>query len=601
MMITFLIIAITMSLMSPCYSQEKPLARTEMNLDFETSMYSKLDKPDIWYVGGNGYVLSLDHEVKQHANSSLKIVFEEKHKNAFGIFTGIMPLDSIIGKDIRLTGWIKTENVKDGYAGLWLRVDGEDQVLGFDNMHDRGVLGMSEWTQVSIPMNINSKAKSVYFGGMLIGEGIAWFDNLEIFIEGKKYSDIVLPSLKTELTSKEKKELQKYIYPLRTLEVDGGDVSDLKILDGLIGDSKVVALGEVTHGSSEIFKLKNRIIQYLAANKSFDIFSIEANMPESYKVSEYTVEGKGNPKELIAGMYFWTWNTQEVLDMVEWMKLFNQPKPRITFTGFDMQSYQGTMKMFTDIFKNSEEVRVTLDSLSYLLDNIRKNSKEHRGLLNINEDEHIKIGHKLDIIRTGIKELKFDKFKENWLLQNVRLLEQLVGKSNYFWRDLCMAENLMWIKDQNPFSKIVIWAHNGHIEKGKEKKRMGSYLADSLKQNYLTFGFTFFDGSYTAIGKNGLKSYDAQTAYPTTLEYLLNQMDEPIFILDLKKIKENDSRILQFLTQKIKFRTIGAMQQDEEFYETVVADDFDYLIFIKSSTPSVLLKKSVEETTYLDK
>jgi hypothetical protein len=32
------------------------------------------------------------------------------------------------------------------------------------------------------------------------------------------------------------------------------------------------------------------------------------------------LHGKGDPKALLRGMYFWTWNTEEVLAMIEWMR-----------------------------------------------------------------------------------------------------------------------------------------------------------------------------------------------------------------------------------------------------------------------------------------
>ena len=43
--------------------------------------------------------------------------------------------------------------------------------------------------------------------------------------------------------------------------------------------------------------------------------------------------------QLLRGMYFWTWDTEEVLDMIRWMRAFNQSgKGRVEFTGFDMQT-----------------------------------------------------------------------------------------------------------------------------------------------------------------------------------------------------------------------------------------------------------------------
>src|SRR5262249_22262035 len=100
----------------------------------------------------------------------------------------------------------------------------------------------------------------------------------------------------------------------------------------------IVALGEATHGTSEFFTMKHRLTEFLASEMGFTLFAIEANMPEAYRVNQYVLTGKGDPKELLRGMYFWTWNTQEVLDMILWMRRFNESgKGRVQFLGFDMQ------------------------------------------------------------------------------------------------------------------------------------------------------------------------------------------------------------------------------------------------------------------------
>lgn len=117
------------------------------------------------------------------------------------------------------------------------------------------------------------------------------------------------------------------------------DQRDLAFLDKLVGNAHIVALGEGTHGTSEFFQMKHRIVRYLATKKGFTVFAIEANMPEAYRMNDYVLTGRGDPKALLDGMYFWTWNTQEVLDMVQWMRAYNASgKGRIQFTGFDMQT-----------------------------------------------------------------------------------------------------------------------------------------------------------------------------------------------------------------------------------------------------------------------
>ena len=125
---------------------------------------------------------------------------------------------------------------------------------------------------------------------------------------------------------------------LATVEAGHG-FADLQPLEGVIGNARIVSLGEATHGSREFFQLKHRMLEFLASRMGFTIFSIEANMPEAYRLNDYVLNGTGDPAALIRGMYFWTWDTEEVLAMVRWMRTFNESgKGRVQFTGFDMQT-----------------------------------------------------------------------------------------------------------------------------------------------------------------------------------------------------------------------------------------------------------------------
>lgn len=147
--------------------------------------------------------------------------------------------------------------------------------------------------------------------------------------------------------------LRANAHPIATCE-PSDSVDDLAFLKEIVGDARIVALGEGTHGTREFFQMKHRITQYLAQEMGFTIFAIEASTPESAKVSDYTVRNIGDsPDDLIRGMYFWTWSTDEVADMARWMRAFNNANAKggggggagnvdkrkhITFTGFDMQT-----------------------------------------------------------------------------------------------------------------------------------------------------------------------------------------------------------------------------------------------------------------------
>ncbi len=96
---------------------------------------------------------------------------------------------------------------------------------------------------------------------MVSGEGTAWFDDFELFVDGKKFFDLE-PRL-TEPTLQELTWLKKYIYPLNTVDPDAPDHKDLAVLGGLVGSAQVVALEKLRTVRVEIFKLKHRIIRFL--------------------------------------------------------------------------------------------------------------------------------------------------------------------------------------------------------------------------------------------------------------------------------------------------------------------------------------------------
>ncbi len=138
--------------------------------------------------------------------------------------------------------------------------------------------------------------------------------------------------------------------PFATCEAGNG-FEDLEPLRAIVGDARIVALGEGTHGTREFFQMKHRLLEFLASELGFTIFSIEASTPEAYELDPYVLGGPGDPKKLIGGMYFWTWNTEEVLAQVEWMRAFNAARPDgaapLHFTGFDMQSPDVAMEVVT--------------------------------------------------------------------------------------------------------------------------------------------------------------------------------------------------------------------------------------------------------------
>jgi C-terminal processing protease CtpA/Prc len=105
-----------------------------------------------------------------------------------------------VGKHVMIKGYMKTENVTNGYAGLWARVDGDDGTLVINNMKPENIHGTTDWKEYTIYVYLTEESKSIYFGGLLIGEGKMWIDDLNIYIDNKKTDEAKIKPVKTSIT-----------------------------------------------------------------------------------------------------------------------------------------------------------------------------------------------------------------------------------------------------------------------------------------------------------------------------------------------------------------------------------------------------------------
>jgi len=81
------------------------------------------------------------------------------------------------GKRIRLTSYVKYEVEEKSWCCMWMRIDGANQLLKSDTMHDRKMQGKSSWKQVEIVLECPPESSRLSFGIALIGSGSVWVDD----------------------------------------------------------------------------------------------------------------------------------------------------------------------------------------------------------------------------------------------------------------------------------------------------------------------------------------------------------------------------------------------------------------------------------------
>ncbi len=151
------------------------------NLDFESGSADN-GFPGEWGGGGQAYELNVDTEVAHGGKASgrIKSILASPTDDAFGSLTQGVSAERWRSKRVRLSGWLRTEDVKLGNAGLWMRVDGAGVTLAFDNMWQRGVKGTTGWQRYEVILDVPEEAKEIVFGALLSGDGMLWVDDLSL-------------------------------------------------------------------------------------------------------------------------------------------------------------------------------------------------------------------------------------------------------------------------------------------------------------------------------------------------------------------------------------------------------------------------------------
>jgi len=153
-------------------------------LSFETPQTNT--SPAGWSGGPVGTIF-MDDKVVHAGHWSARIERGAESAQQFSSLTKSLPVD-FRGKGVELRAYLRTENVS-GWAGLWMREDGESPGLEFANMQNRGLKGTTDWAAYSILLPVNPDAKTLFFGVLLAGTGKAWGDDVQLLVDGKPVWD----------------------------------------------------------------------------------------------------------------------------------------------------------------------------------------------------------------------------------------------------------------------------------------------------------------------------------------------------------------------------------------------------------------------------
>ncbi|MGC9406080.1 erythromycin esterase family protein [Streptomyces sp. DZ1-3] len=304
--------------------------------------------------------------------------------------------------------------------------------------------------------------------------------------------------------------LAEHARPLDTL-TPGAPTDDLKPLGVKLRGARIVGLGESTHGTREFFRLKHRIAEFLVCEEGFTTLAMEASESAARALDAYVRHGVGDPARLVARLGFWTWRTQEMVDLVQGLRAHNRDLPeerRVRFAGVDPQRGADSVEAVTAFLRTCaperEEDARALEVLAHARPGslpdpeqvLRHRTEEvARYVADHDDADDVVVEHARILVRAA------DLV--------TRSLDQSAGEESAFAvRDRAMADAVARLVEDDPTGRVMLWAHNGHVATGTYGDRvtaLGSRLRERYGEGYYALALLFGRGSFLARRGTGLQ------------------------------------------------------------------------------------------------
>jgi erythromycin esterase len=390
-------------------------------------------------------------------------------------------------------------------------------------------------------------------------------------------------------------ELKVLARPISTRLAD--PVDDLRPLGQAIGDARIVALGEATHGTTEFNLAKARIIEYLMTRKGFTVLAVEANWPEALAIDRYVKTGEGDPKTLLTDLQMWPLQTKEMLGIIGWMRAYNQKMtgPKLTFTSFDMQRSEAALAEVVAYVKCAAPEKTGAIEESYRLARALGTKPGVPDPLAGTAAEQAQ--HVIRILEENRASLVLGSSERDW--EHARRCAQVVLQAMGVkvpgqtpgYRDEMMANNLVSLLDRDQATeKTIIWAHNGHISFGPAlgSRPMGSYLRTRFGRAFYSVGFSVAGGEVRAFGTNRFGVYGMPVAVPGSGDGVLSLAGTPTFFLDMRTLPST-TLLAKWMTEPHSFYSVGGRWNDVSEDNTSIfsmSRSFDGLLFVREGHAS---------------
>ena len=354
--------------------------------------------------------------------------------------------------------------------------------------------------------------------------------------------------------------------------------------------SRVVLLGEASHGTSEFYRARAAITRRLIERHGFTIVTVEADWPDAAAIDRYVRQSPHQPMSSPPFTRFptWMWRNKDVHDFVSFLRGHNATKPpgeKVGFYGLDLYNMTASIAAVLGYLDRVDPQAAKVARTRYACLSPWSREPAAYGRASLTEGyalcEQPVTRILLDLLQKELQYARLDDARFFDAVQNARL----VADAERYYRVMYYGSHESWnLRDQHMFEtlqhilawagadkKAVIWAHNSHIgdarftDMGMERGELniGQLCRQSYGRDAALIGFGTHSGTVAAASEwdAPMEIKTVRPSRPDSYEALCHQIGYERFLLDLRAGQQDDLR--RALAEPRLERYIGVIYRPE--------------------------------------
>jgi erythromycin esterase-like protein len=351
-------------------------------------------------------------------------------------------------------------------------------------------------------------------------------------------------------------------YPLRS-----DDARRYDPLIEMIGNARIVLLGEASHGTHEFYRERALITRRLIEEKGFSVVAVEGDWPECYQVNQWVKGGPGSARDALSAFKVyptWMCGNVDVLHFLEWLRRYNDGLPSdrrtVSFYGLDLYSVFASMEAVINYLQSVDPEAAQVARQRYGCFEPFSGDKDlyaysaGLGIVQGCEAEAVAMLQELRRKRESYVQISPDDSYFYALMSAMvardgeRYYRAMYGGGADSWnlRDVHMTNTLDQLLEHfGPDTRVVVWEHNTHIGDFRATAdadgmvNVGQLVRERHPGESVAVGFGTFEGSVTA--SSGWGEYPqfmkVPPAVPGSYDNVFHQGEASSFLLPLKPLR----------------------------------------------------------------